>query len=462
MIQFLKSLVHPLHAASILALHPLSPFKRESSGVNIPSSPLLRPIAGPNTVEWTALGDSYAAGTGSGQDLGWGRCLRFSKSYPEQMNTSRDARMLGVENHRHLNFPACSGATTDEVLEEQFRDVPGFDWQYGASEVHRERCFKMIWRIRVWVADDFRRLGERPVFGDPALATLTIGGDDIDFVNLVRNCIYDILPWRSCDEQLKDSFEKTRDPVLVDKIDKVIKKIVSKGRAGKAGKKFRLHVTGYAEFFNAKSQQCSDVTWSVLPAPFGNRNKLTTELRETLNQMSGELNTAVQKAVKRNPASSVKYIDWEQTPGALDGHRYCEEGVKEPDDRDPDVWFWQYPQNYFGDPHTGKGVTDAGEIAFKNLKARVWDPLAKDMPDFLSRRNGTDLPGIHPHLHDSRNMTMALLKAANQTGSHGLVFPTWLVDRTRVFHPTVRGQQVIVDAILQGFAVAKEVAHEDL
>ena len=60
----------------------------------------------------------------------------------------------------------------------------------------------------------------------------------------------------------------------------------------------------------------------------------------------------------------VKYINWEQTPGALNGHRYCE-----PDTTS--AWFWQYPQTYVGDPNTGAGVSDPDELAFKDTKAQV-------------------------------------------------------------------------------------------
>lgn len=32
--------------------------------------------------------------------------------------------------------------------------------------------------------------GDRPKFGEPTVATLTVGGDDIDFPGILFNCMY--------------------------------------------------------------------------------------------------------------------------------------------------------------------------------------------------------------------------------------------------------------------------------
>ena len=233
--------------------------------------------------EWTALGDSYAVGAGSGLDLGWGRCLRFSDSYPELMLRQPKSSQLGASNQRTLNFPACSGATTPDILAHQFSNTSSFDLEYG----------------------------ERPQFGNPLFATLTAGGDDIDFVNLVRNCIYDILPWRSCKDQREASWKLLKSSALVNGIDQVIKASIKAGRSGSIGDKFQLYVTSYAKFFNDETEQCSNITWSVLPWPFGNRQKLSREVRKDLNDMCDALNDAVKDAVDRNAENGVHYVDWD-------------------------------------------------------------------------------------------------------------------------------------------------------
>jgi hypothetical protein len=88
-----------------------------------------------------------------------------------------DLHLPGLVQERKPNNAVCSGASTQDVLNEQFRDTNGSDLQYGT----------------------------RPAFGKSQFATLTVGGDDIDFINLIRNCIIQLVPSRSCDDQLAAS-----------------------------------------------------------------------------------------------------------------------------------------------------------------------------------------------------------------------------------------------------------------
>ena len=74
-----------------------------------------------------------------------------------------DQRMPGKADGRVLNNVICSGATCQDVLDWQFLDEPTWQVQYG----------------------------DRPAFGKPQFATLTVGGDDIDFIGLVNNCVYE-------------------------------------------------------------------------------------------------------------------------------------------------------------------------------------------------------------------------------------------------------------------------------
>jgi hypothetical protein len=115
----------------------------------------------PNITEWTAIGDSYATGVGSGTVDEFRRCFRFSGAYPRLMNDDPWGRLNGGLNRGDqppiLNNVACSGAETKDILGEQFRDDEGSDIQYG----------------------------KRPPFGNPKFATITAGGDDIDFIGLI-------------------------------------------------------------------------------------------------------------------------------------------------------------------------------------------------------------------------------------------------------------------------------------
>jgi|SRR5215211_2244655 len=63
----------------------------------------------PGTVQYVALGDSYAAGQGGGTYLN--SCLQTASGYPE---------LLDAEKRIHLRAnAACTGASTSEVIDEQ-------------------------------------------------------------------------------------------------------------------------------------------------------------------------------------------------------------------------------------------------------------------------------------------------------------------------------------------------------
>lgn len=184
------------------------------------------------------------------------------------------------------------------------------------------------------------------------MATLAVGGDDIDFPGILFNCVLETHfaggpALRTCDDQRIHSWALINSPDLVNNIDELIKKIVTKGRKGTIGNKFKLYVTGYGEFFNEVDTGCDSVTFArtANPNPDGkDHTKMTTDIRKDFNKMSRALNAAINSAVDRNKDDSVKFIDI-QGNGALDGHRFCEPGAKEPDQHNDKLWFWHYPYN---------------------------------------------------------------------------------------------------------------------
>ncbi len=99
-------------------------------------------------VQWTTIGDSYATGVGVGNSLAWNRCVRFSDAYPLLMN--KDDRMPGGDPDRKLWNCACSGATSQDILDWQFLDNP------------------ILWPNFPY--------GPREIYGRPQITTLTAGG----------------------------------------------------------------------------------------------------------------------------------------------------------------------------------------------------------------------------------------------------------------------------------------------
>lgn len=292
----------------------------------------------------------------------------------------------------------------------------------------------------------------RPKFGNPQMATLAVGGDDIDFPGILFNCILETHimggpPLRSCDDQRSHSWDLIRSPKLVDKIDHLIKKIVTKGRKGSIGNDFKLYVTGYGEFFNGDDTACDEVTFArtANPNPDGKDHiKMTTEIRKEFNDMSKGLNAAIQKAVSSNEQNGVKFIDI-QSNGALDGHRFCEPGIKEPDQHNDKLWFWHYPYN--------EPKTDNTE-------------LLQEASDKVA--NGLSIDQLHSKYSDTKNYTDAIFDAIDfqkaQQVNGGDVEAKGLWDfigyRTRVFHPQVVFHTHIKDLILAQYK--EDITHRGI
>jgi lysophospholipase L1-like esterase len=105
------------------------------------------------TLQYAALGDSYAAGVGAGSYDGT-KCMRSSKGYPA---------LLDSEKHIRLQANAtCAGATTSTVADTQLSTLnPGFE-----------------------------------------LVTLTVGGNDLGFAALAVNCLPPTGTQEKCQEAI--------------------------------------------------------------------------------------------------------------------------------------------------------------------------------------------------------------------------------------------------------------------
>ena len=118
--------------------------------------------------EWTAWGDSYASGVGTGKYTDGRRCLRYEEAYPIWIQDDPSNLLPGSGGK--LNNVVCSGAKAAEVEEFQFYTTDQSsgqpNWQYYP----------------------------RPSSGKPTMGTLTVGGDDIDFPGILNNCIIEGFP----------------------------------------------------------------------------------------------------------------------------------------------------------------------------------------------------------------------------------------------------------------------------
>ena len=355
----------------------------------------------PGIIQWTAIGDSYATGVGVGDNLEWARCVRYSDAYPLLMNV--DKRMPGSKDGRRIWNCACSGASSQDILNTQFRDKPGSDTIYGA----------------------------RPEFGAPQIVTLTAGGDDIQFLNLIWYCVYELtpFPWsKSCSDQIKDSTSILRDDKWKNTFDALVKTALYKGYLS-AGPGFKLFVTGYPQFFNEETTQCNNATFSYWPIP--HPSYLTQDLRKQLNNLAKELNDRIKAVVAQIPG--VEYVPIDDR---FKGHRYCEEGVTEPDPNNPKVWFFHLYT-------MGNGRNEAlDRLLMAKLDASGnADKFAAGLKDPAHYP-----PGTRPR-NDSQAYDMLLSVADNQDIHIRSGVAGWV----RGFHPTRAGIDAIVDEIFKKF-----------
>ncbi|KAI9842461.1 MAG: hypothetical protein M1837_007130 [Sclerophora amabilis] len=381
--------------ASVLAIEPI-----KNNGTSSALEPAEIALASPHlaltdVTEWIALGDSYAAGVGNGDLLEVGICFRFTEAYPQQLQN--DPQLLGPANGRKFTNAVCSGATSQDVLDWQLLDHSTFEVGFGS----------------------------RPAFGQPQFATITFGGNDADFVGVVNSCIYEFFPLRTCEDQLAHSLNIIRSPDLSAQLDKTIGTITAKGQEAQ-GESFKLYVTGYPEFFNAETDECSNISWSIWPGWPGSQQKITKELRRAINVMGNELTEVLLQAVEKHQDQGAVFVPWNDV---LDGHRFCEEGVVQPEVDNPDVWLFGLRQQHSDD--------DSKHQSLRDKLAQVVDPLVNDAKAFVRKHheNSDKAPSdINPNITTTRDLWNAIHEA--DQGGHFADAALEGIERiARVFHP---------------------------
>lgn len=327
------------------------------------------------------MGDSYAAGIGAGRMIQSffldGTCFRYDEAYPVVLNANLQPRPS------RFNFVACSGDKFPEILEEQFRDEPSYLW--------------------------------RPNWGDkPEFVTLSMGGNDIGFKELVSTCIYSIPigTLMSCDQLIVASMERLHSPDFVRAATRVIITALLKGTA-RVGPDFKVYVTGYAQFFNEQTTQCNHVSFRRPPAILA-KQYLTIQRRQKLNLIARELNLALKTAVMTASVGAPNRVFFVDYDAQFNGHRFCDR--HEPNAQDPDTWFLTY------------GSDEAAIEDFLNSIPRIHDLLSGQSNNTLSE---SEFNQLISEATGGDQVKAALGEAL-----------------FRVFHPKPAGHQVIAEQLM--------------
>lgn len=159
---------------------------------------------GTTELAYAALGDSYAAGTGARSYLDTS-CYRSSLGYPKLLDA--DANLLLAA------FPACSGASTVEVIAGQVPAIPA-----TATRI-----------------------------------TLTVGGNDVGFAAVMQNCF--VWPSSSCLGHIENGERMVADGTVAQSITSTVAAIRAKAAPGA-----KIIVAGYPLLFNLPNPKYN--TWA--------------------------------------------------------------------------------------------------------------------------------------------------------------------------------------------------------
>ncbi len=238
------------------------------------------------TIDYVAVGDSYAAGNGASSPLTGpvdAACLRTSNGYPSLLaESARAATGVSVD----LDLAACSGATTLSTL-------VGADPAPGVDGVPRD------------IVGPDQLAG---VSSDTDVVTVTVGANDTDFGSVLRACL--ATP-AGCEAAAQAGAALYDPQELVDLL-----LAVDAAVAGAPGP-VPVVVTGYPQLFDTVGLgqgQCAAST--LAPA--------SAELAEAINLGTRALNgqlAATTAQVAANAANTrIQFVDVDP---AFEGHRIC-------------------------------------------------------------------------------------------------------------------------------------------
>jgi lysophospholipase L1-like esterase len=207
---------------------------------------LLIPAASAAASQYVALGDSYSSGVGTRVFYEEsGECDRSPDAYGPKIAAKRGYT---------LNFEACSGAKTPEVIEKQ--------------------------------------LGK--LSSSTALVTITIGGNDAGFSNVMLNCALYYFTCGSAISEANSYIEKT----LPGKLETTYKDIRAKATTAE------VIVLGYPKLFTKEGTTC-------------NVNFLTSGNEKKMNESAEKLDAVIKKQAE---ARGFKFVN---PTSAFEAHEVC-------------------------------------------------------------------------------------------------------------------------------------------
>lgn len=265
---------------------------------------------------FVSLGDSYSAGIGTGLDddllPSEGDCRRGQHAYPLLLHLDQANHSLATNTTPVFQWLSCTGAQTTDIL-----SIPSMTPSKPTSQIDALNT---------------------TTSNAPSFATLSIGGNDLGFFDVMNACIFRFYSFYSgtCAAALAAADAALSSPVFEQRLTIILHQILDK-IAWERHPTFHITVTGYARFFNALTPECDDMSLGVW---YGGP-KLTRDIRTRMNALVLAANDRLRRTVEavdtRFSGRRVVFVDYD---AAFEGHRFCEPGVVEPAYNRTDSWFF--------------------------------------------------------------------------------------------------------------------------
>lgn len=230
-----------------------------------------------------------------------------------------------------------------------FRTLPAQEPQFRissaavriASLMHGEQIRRIITGKQTLLTGSYRT---SPAVAD--IATISIGGNDIGFYNILTACVLRVGGYWAgdCDTEVAKAYDLLASPDLPADIASVLTQIIHTN----GNEAFRIYMTGYVTFFNELTPLCDNSSFRLYNPHYDNSGKergqpfLTRALRKQLNDVVIALNAMlihVVESIDTCYTKSPKVVFIDPNP-AYKGHRWCEEGVYEPENDRLDTWLF--------------------------------------------------------------------------------------------------------------------------
>lgn len=178
------------------------------------------------------------------------------------------------------------------------------------------------------------------------IATISIGGNDIGFYNILTACVLWVGGYWAgdCSKEVAKANEILTSPELPANITSALREILNKS----GNDAFKVYMTGYLTFFNETTPLCESSSFRIYSPHYDATQKekgqpwLTTALRTQLNDVVVALNMMLSRitdSVNAYYANNQRVVFVDPNP-AYAGHRWCEDGVYEPDNDRLDTWLF--------------------------------------------------------------------------------------------------------------------------